>query len=671
MQRIKSSFDEGLCLLDLDEHDISGVFQAAVERGVRHGVIPPELSGAVIEELESRERRFSTAIGHAVAVPHAYVEGLRGQVVVFVRLRHAVNMGAPDGTPTRYLFVLLGEPGEAAEHLDTLTAIARLMSDDEFRYDAGEAGRCEELAAALLRFEERTGIPVAEAPAVQPELEYTGRLGGGILADLRRRFPHYVSDFTDGLHSKTLSSTLFLYFACLAPTVTFGGLMYNATGETIGVTEMLASAALCGMVFALFGGQPLIILGGTGPLLALTSVLYVLCVRAGLQEHFLRVFAWIGIWSALFTILVAVTDTVALIRYLTRFTDEIFAALIAIIYTVEAVSQIVAYVSEAREAELDHDVAFLSIILALGTFIIAMLMSRMRTSRYLRPMAREFLADFGPTIAMGLMLLFQLAFPNVRPEMLAVPDQFSTTTGRPWVVDLLAAPKWVWFGSALPALFVTVLMYIDENITARIVNSPDNKLRKGAAYHLDMLVVGALMGVCSLLGLPWHVAATVRSVNHVRSLASFEETTGPGGESRQRIIHVREQRLTGFLIHALIGLSLLLLPLLQQVPQAVLYGLFLYMGIVSIGGNQFFERVMLWFQDPALYPRTHYINQVRMRTIHLFTLLQVVCLAVLWIVKSSPVGILFPLFIALLVPVRMLAGRMFSQRDLAALDADE
>ena len=42
--------------------------------------------------------------------------------------------------------------------------------------------------------------------------------------------------------------------------------------------------------------------------------------------------------------------------------------------------------------------------------------------------------------------------------------------------------------------------------------------QKGCGYHLDMLVVGLMVGVCSLLGLPWCVAATVLCLGHVDSL---------------------------------------------------------------------------------------------------------------------------------------------------------
>jgi hypothetical protein len=238
-------------------------------------------------------------------------------------------------------------------------------------------------------------------------------------------------------------------------------------------------------------------------------------------------------------------------------------------------------------------------------------------------------------------------------------------------VDLLAVPMWVRGATVVPALLATVLLFLDQNITARIVNSPGHRLHKGEAYHLDLAVVGALVGGCSLFGLPWLVAATVRSINHVRSLATVEEIVNAHGDIRERVIHVRENRITPLVIHALIGLSLFLLPWLKLIPMAVLYGLFLFMGVVSIKGNQFFERLTLWFMDSDLYPLTHYTRRVPMKVVHQFTLLQLAGLVVLWTVKVSSLAILFPLFIAAGVPIRFLAGRLFAPEHLAALDAEE
>ena len=46
------------------------------------------------------------------------------------------------------------------------------------------------------------------------------------------------------------------------------------TDNYMGVTEMIVSTSLCGMLFSVFAGQPLIILGGTGPVLIFEEYLY-------------------------------------------------------------------------------------------------------------------------------------------------------------------------------------------------------------------------------------------------------------------------------------------------------------------------------------------------------------------------------------------------------------
>ena len=82
-----------------------------------------------------------------------------------------------------------------------------------------------------------------------------------------------------------------------------------------------------------------------------------------------------------------------------------------------------------------------------------------------------------------------------------------------------------------------------------------------------------LVGVCATLGLPWVVAATVRSLNHVRSLATVQHHA-----RGEHIISVRENRLTPLVVHLLIGGSLLFLGLLREIPMSVVFGLFLFMG---------------------------------------------------------------------------------------------
>ena len=49
----------------------------------------------------------------------------------------------------------------------------------------------------------------------------------GMINDIKHRYPHYLSDFVDGLNGQVLAATIFIYFAALSGAVAFGGLTGN------------------------------------------------------------------------------------------------------------------------------------------------------------------------------------------------------------------------------------------------------------------------------------------------------------------------------------------------------------------------------------------------------------------------------------------------------------
>ena len=380
-------------------------------------------------------------------------------------------------------------------------------------------------------------------------LERTGRFCGGLIDDIKRRAPYYGSDFYQGFHLKVLGSSLFMFFACLANAIAFGLLTSVATNGEIGTSEMLIVTAIGGVCFALFSGQPLTILGGTGPIVIFTGLLYATCESVGID--FLPTYAWVGVWSGILLIICAVTDLSYLMKYFTRFTDEIFAALVALIFIVEAVKDMVFPFTHPPEGQdqISHDTAFLTLVLALGTFMIARNLKALRNSNYLSWTLREFLADFGPSIAIGIMSIVAVSFGALHANLslgdstiqIGTPDGVTLkvadvpeTFVPPSMVDMFSIPTWVIFASIIPALMATILLYLDQNITTRLVNAPGNRLTKGAGFHLDLLVVGLITLIGSVFGLPWMVAATVHALNHVKSLAT-QETVNLGGEMRERI----------------------------------------------------------------------------------------------------------------------------------------
>jgi HCO3- transporter family len=157
----------------------------------------------------------------------------------------------------------------------------------------------------------------------------------GLVTDWRRRFPHYKSDWTDGLTKRSFGATVFLYVACLAPTVAFGGLVNIITEGSMGVIEFLVSTGLGGVIYAIFSGQPMTFLGPTGLTLAFTGALYTFTKAAKLP--FLPMYSWIGMWTSLFLALSAIFNLSYYIRFCTRFTDDSFNAILAMNFLYEAV----------------------------------------------------------------------------------------------------------------------------------------------------------------------------------------------------------------------------------------------------------------------------------------------------------------------------------------------
>ncbi len=87
----------------------------------------------VSDNLFARERLGSTGLGHGVAVPHGRIKGLKTPLAAFVRLREPIPFESPDGAPVNLLVFLLIPDHVTQHHLEILSEIAEMFSDDAFR----------------------------------------------------------------------------------------------------------------------------------------------------------------------------------------------------------------------------------------------------------------------------------------------------------------------------------------------------------------------------------------------------------------------------------------------------------------------------------------------------------------------------------------------------------
>uniref|UniRef100_A0A8C7SJM5 Anion exchange protein n=1 Tax=Oncorhynchus mykiss TaxID=8022 RepID=A0A8C7SJM5_ONCMY len=555
--------------------------------------------------------------------------------------------------------------------------------------------------------------------AVGDELKKTGRFCGGLLLDIKRKAPFFASDFYDVFHIQALSAILFIYLGTVTNAITFGGLLGDATDNMQGVLESFLGTAVSGGIFCLLAGQPLTILSSTGPVLVFERLLF--NFSKDNDFDYLEFRLWIGLWSAFFCLLLVATDASYMVQYFTRFTEEGFSCLISFIFIYDAFKKMLKladYYPINSDYQIDYvtqydcmcmaptilapsmrmeplnatwsslskkdcvkyggelvgkackyvpDITLISFILFLGTYTTSMMLKKFKTSPFFPTWVRKLISDFAIILAILIFCGVDMLVGVDTPKLI-VPTEFKPTSpNRGWFVPPFGGnPWWVYVVSAVPALLVTILLFMDQQITAVIVNRKEHMLKKGAGYHLDLFWVAVLMIVCSFMGLPWYVAATVISIAHIDSLKMETETSAPG--EMPKFLGVREQRVTGVCVFILTGLSVFMSPILKFIPMPVLYGVFLYMGVASLNGVQFMDRLQLLLMPAKHQPDLVYLRHVPLRKVHLFTFIQILCLALLWVLKSTVAAIIFPVMILALVAVRKTMDYMFSQHELSFLD---
>lgn len=97
-------------------------------------------AAALAAALIEREGTRTTAVGGGVALPHARTPAAAREGVAVVRLKPPLEFEAPDGAPVDVVFVLVGPPGDPAEHLRRLAAVARGLQDRDLLRGLRENG---------------------------------------------------------------------------------------------------------------------------------------------------------------------------------------------------------------------------------------------------------------------------------------------------------------------------------------------------------------------------------------------------------------------------------------------------------------------------------------------------------------------------------------------------
>jgi PTS system nitrogen regulatory IIA component len=118
------------------------------------GLLFEELYGlsraSIADSLFARERLGSTGLGHAVAIPHGRIKGLKNPLLAVFLLHEPIGFDAPDELPVKLMFFLLVPEASTQRHLEILANIAGLLQQKEARESLFASESAEQLHERVL-----------------------------------------------------------------------------------------------------------------------------------------------------------------------------------------------------------------------------------------------------------------------------------------------------------------------------------------------------------------------------------------------------------------------------------------------------------------------------------------------------------------------------------------
>lgn len=216
------------------------------------------------------------------------------------------------------------------------------------------------------------------------------RLFQGMTEDVKRRLPYYLSDWQDGWDYRVLPATIYIFFANVLPALAFSLDMFSKTNMSYGVNEVLLASVLGSVVFSILAAQPLVIVGVTGPITVFNYTLYDI-IRSTGTDYFVFM-ALIGLWSMVMHWILAITNSCNCLKYVTRFSCDIFGFYVAFIYLQKGIQVLTRQTGEGP--------FYLSIMLALLVLVVSYLCAVIGSSSLFRHHVRVFIEDYGTTLTL-------------------------------------------------------------------------------------------------------------------------------------------------------------------------------------------------------------------------------------------------------------------------------
>lgn len=557
----------------------------------------------------------------------------------------------------------------------------------------------------------------------------------GIVSDLHGRLPFYSHDWTSGLYfgSETnpprishgiLAPALYIFAASVLPALAFGQQLASATEGQLTPLQVVFSTAIGGFLQSVVGGQPLLIVGVAEPIVVIYTFLYTFAKSHDLA--FLPWSAWICVFTAVFLVILAVTNACNFISHFTRFAGESFGLLIAILFAQVSVLGIIDEFRPIGLGHANHGVGstiwtpwtlingLWALFLAFGLTLTSLGSRGARSWRFLRSWLRGLITDYGVPILLVIWtaLSFAITYSGDEaqesiPRRVIAPDAWSAgalSSFLTTVPGMSSTPSWAIAAALLPALIIAVLFYFDHSVSSQLAQVSEFNLKKPSSYHYDLLLLAGVTALLGLLGLPPINGVIPQAPMHTRALATAtvvvseevdesakddqngtatRETKSPTTKQQSALqipLTVVETRLANLLQSIFCFACVAAMPAVRLIPTSVIWGFFAYLALESLPTSQLFERAAFLLTDPRrrhmVFEKPHAacLQTIRTSTILGFTSIQILLVIGIWalVTFGGLAGIAFPIPIMLLVPVRRyLLPKIFRADELTELDKAE
>jgi boron transporter len=470
--------------------------------------------------------------------------------------------------------------------------------------------------------------------------------------------PSYKSDWTIPCKkqnlSKVISATIFSFLVQLIPALIFAELLNTSTNGMISVAETLLSAGVIGVLYAIMAGQPLVLLGITGPVAILFGTCYQLADT--FHSNYWSFFFWIGLWATILHFITAMSGMINFVQYITSFTCTIFEFFIGITFIYDSIRDLVQPL-QLRNSNVDlsenkRGTAWASLVIGIIAFTICWTLHFAEHWKCLNQPIRSCLASYNMVISVTIATALSY-IPGAnqatevhkgidRVDVIAPWDWQPSDQSRDWIINPLhdISLNGI-FGALFPALMLHLLFFIDHNISSILTQDPKFNLKKIPTYHWDFFCLGVTIIPCAILGLPPGSGLIPQAPLHTKALATFVRIE-EDGVVWEVVTHVEEQRFSALGQALLMFIALASFKVIACIPKSVLFGVLLYLGFGALYYNSIWNHFTYMWMSEQNRPKVPTVVHVKWQTVKIYTCIEIMCaLLIFGVAQFATFGTLY------------------------------